>query len=163
MGAAGYLARLSQLLDQHGDAIEYDLATLCHGWDLLDFFRGSRPWPQLERILARLPRYSHFYAGLMDNDDAVGTLVGDDDGEGRSEFGLRDWTYDRELLSVLINEVRALKAVTVAGITRDKAEQPSMMPFPTTAVDRVRERRRRERHVARVQLMMSDGGEPADG
>lgn len=39
------------------------------GIQLHDYIAGHRPWAQLERILARLPRHSHYKAALEDDEE----------------------------------------------------------------------------------------------
>ncbi|MGW5520002.1 hypothetical protein [Nocardia africana] len=41
------------------------------GVDLLDFFRGSRPWPQLYRFLKRLPQHG-WYQSAIAMDEEIG-------------------------------------------------------------------------------------------
>ncbi|MEV6321370.1 hypothetical protein AB0M45_09260 [Nocardia sp. NPDC051787] len=52
-----------RLIDDFGEEIEADLFE--RGWDLLDYFRGVRPWPQLVRLLRRLPMWSHYQSALL--------------------------------------------------------------------------------------------------
>ncbi|WP_280455879.1 hypothetical protein [Nocardia brasiliensis] len=51
------------LIEDFGEQIEADLFT--RGWDLLDYMRGDRPWPQLIRLLRQLPMWSHYQAALL--------------------------------------------------------------------------------------------------
>lgn len=51
------------LIESFGEEIEADLFE--RGWDLLDYFRGVRPWPQLIRLLRRLPMWSHYHSALL--------------------------------------------------------------------------------------------------
>lgn len=61
-----------ELIDKFGPEIEFDLLPL--NVRIHDFFTGARPWGQLERILARLPRHSHYKAAI-DNDDQYAEIA----------------------------------------------------------------------------------------
>jgi hypothetical protein len=39
------------------------------GIQIHDYFAGRRPWGQMERILLRLPRHSHYKAALDDDEE----------------------------------------------------------------------------------------------
>lgn len=60
---SGKSARLLALLDEHGEAIEADLAQT-YGVDLLDYFRGRRPAGQIIRLIHALPPGSRLSAQL---------------------------------------------------------------------------------------------------
>ncbi len=69
---------------------------------------------------------------------------------------MRDWTYERELLSALIDEVRMLHA-TVYSAHGGKNFPYKPMPRPVTALDRIERRERLARHEARVRLVLPEG------
>jgi hypothetical protein len=98
----------------------------------------------LQRLISRLPRHSHFYASLLDNEEDAAELL--KRGEVTT-FGMRDWTYDRELLSLLIEEIRSFHSTMVAVNTKNrKGFTVSPMPRPVTALDRLKRRERWTRH-----------------
>ncbi len=68
---------------------------------------------------------------------------------------MRDWTFERELLSVLIDEVRSMHA-TLYSANGGKNFPFKPMPRPVTALDRVARRERLARHEDRVRLVLPD-------
>lgn len=69
---------------------------------------------------------------------------------------MRDWTFERELLSVLIDEIRSLHS-TVYSAHGGKNFPFKPMPRPVTALDRAQRRARVARHEARVALVLPNG------
>lgn len=70
-------------------------------------------------------------------------------------FGMRDWTYERELLSTLIDEVRSMHATLyTAHGGKDFPFTPT--PRPRTALDRIERRERYARHEQRIKLVLPD-------
>jgi hypothetical protein len=74
-------------------------------------------------------------------------------GEAKT-FGMRDWTYDRELLSLLIDEIRSLHSTFVAANNKGKGFSVTPMPRPVTALDRLKKHERWSRHDERVRLVL---------
>lgn len=137
-------------MEASGEAIEWDLRREL-GIDLVDYFRGTRPWAQLYRFLARLPRHSHFYAGVMDDEAAVAQLLGRD---RPGTFGLTGWTFERELLTAIVDAVNQLHATLIQVNSSDgKRPKTAPLPRPTTALDRIAIEQERSEHRARVRLL----------
>jgi hypothetical protein len=65
---------------------------------------------------------------------------------------MRDWTYERELLTVLIDEVRSMHA-TLFKAHGGKKFPFKPMPRPVTALERVERKQILSRHEQRVRLM----------
>jgi hypothetical protein len=137
-----------EVIDRFGDEIEFDL--LERGVCLYDFFTGRRPWAQLERILARLPRHSH-YKAAMDNDEDYArvalALSGSDEVRpgpvplaGYSELAVR--------MDNIFDAVNALNETLIAVYSsKNRARpRPTRAPRPQTAFQRLR----REQTVARL-------------
>lgn len=71
-------------------------------------------------------------------------------------FNMRGWTYDRELLTLLVDEIRSLHSTLVAVNSRKGKGFPvKPMPRPVTALDRVARRSRLARHEDLVARVMS--------
>jgi hypothetical protein len=68
-------------------------------------------------------------------------------------FGMRDWTYDRELLTLLVDEIRSLHSTLIGVNSKGRAPKFSPLPRPVTAVDRVQRRQRMQRHHTLVALV----------
>lgn len=69
-------------------------------------------------------------------------------------FGMQGWTYDRELLSLLVDEIRSLHSTFIAVHNKGKGFKVTPMPRPVTAMDRVERRERLARHEKRVALVL---------
>lgn len=104
------------------------------------------------RFLARLPRWSHFHASVMDDEESVASLL--DQEEQAATFGLRDWTYERELLTAVIDALNGIHA-TLIQVNSEGGKRPEVDPMrrPTTALDRLEARRAKEQHEQRVRLL----------
>lgn len=96
----------------------------------------------------------------MDSDTDVEELLtrGEPD-----HFGMAGWTHDRELLTVLIEEIRSLHSTLVAVHNKGKGFPLTPMPRPVTALQRVQRRHRLARHddlVARIEAARHRTGPP---
>jgi hypothetical protein len=65
--AAGGISGLHALLEEHGEAIEWDLSHY-HRHSLRDLFDGSLTWRQLRSFLSHLPRESALARKLLGDD-----------------------------------------------------------------------------------------------
>lgn len=137
------------MIERHGEAIEYDLHHELH-IDIHDYVNGDRDWAEFYRLIERLPRHGQFHASLLDNEQDAEELLAR--GEATT-FGMRDWTYDRELLTLLVDEIRSLHATLIAVNSRGRSPKFSPLPRPVTAVDRVQRRQRLQRHHTLVALV----------
>lgn len=128
--------------------------------DIHDFFDGTRTWPEFYRLINRLPRHSHFYGSLLDSESDVEELLARGEAE---HFGMAGWTHDRELLSLLIEEIRSLHSTLVAVHNKGKGFPLTPMPRPVTALQRVERRQRFARHddlVARMNAARARVNQP---
>lgn len=71
-------------------------------------------------------------------------------------FGMKDWTFERELLSALIDEVRQMHS-TLYSAHGGKNFPYKPMPRPVTALDRIERREKLARHEQRVRLVLPTG------
>ncbi|GJF06604.1 hypothetical protein [Pseudonocardia sp. D17] len=124
------------------------------GLDLLDWLRGRHPWGKLLRLAGQLGRHSRYIAALHDDDEIAPLLVAahDDSGE-EPRMSLVGWTHERELLTELLQSVRALQA-TVIGIVSKSGKPPEVPPArrPRTLVDDLRRRADRDQAETVIQL-----------
>lgn len=103
-------------------------------------------------MISRLPRHSHFYGSLLDSEEDAEELLRR--GESTT-FGMKDWTYDRELLTLLVEEIRSMHSTLVAAHSKGgKGFSVTPLPRPVTAIDRVQRRQRLQRHNDLVRLVM---------
>lgn len=134
---------LVEQLDLYGADIESDLRP----WDLLDYFRGHRPWTQLIRVLGRLPEGSRYAAAVLSDEDlarerlaAAGDVDDDETEERSSRPGLVGETQDRALLRAVANGIQRLEwAVFAAQVGKKAGRPPKGMKSPETAEERVRD------------------------
>lgn len=86
---AGGIPGLAQLLDEHGEAVEWDVAHYWPGRSLLELYRGEMSWRELRVFLRYLPPESHTARAIFPRDKA-------------EEW----WTPDRQLMASLVDSVR---------------------------------------------------------
>lgn len=139
---SGMWANLVDQIDIYGAAIESDLAD--RSIDLLDFFRGRRPWQQLARMLPRLPEGSRYRAALLDDDElALERLEAEsgDDQPKPTRPPLVGETQDRALLRQVVSFLRRIEhGVYNAQAPRNKRTRPpEPLKGPETAEDRIRD------------------------
>jgi hypothetical protein len=127
-----------------------------NGVDLLDFFRGERPWGQLYRLVDALPSWGRYKSQIVmdpewakmicDMEDAgketppTGESSVTDD-EAMSPFG---YTPEVSRLDLILDRLQSLESAVMWTVQPDKQrEQIQPMPRPETALDRERESRTR--------------------
>lgn len=134
----GKLGRVVDLLDRFGGEIEADLFD--HGWDLLDYFRGSRPWTQLLRLIDRLPAHSRYVAALLDDPDTAEQIVLHAPPEP-PQMTMAGFGPVESLLTSLLDAVNANTSATIAAAGVDPPKiDPA--PRPVTELERARNRLR---------------------
>lgn len=131
---------LVERLDLYGEAIESDLSD--RGHDLLDWFRGARPWPQLARLIDRLPDGSRFRAAVADDEDLARERIetGTESGAGKALPPLEGETQDRMLLRAVLSMLLRIEHATYAvqAPPGKAGTPPAPLPGPETAEDRLR-------------------------
>jgi hypothetical protein len=151
----GGWAALVALLDRYGDALEADLFTA--GWDLLDYFRGVRPWPQLLRLVDHLPPLSHFRRAIADDDDLARRAALS--AAGRAVSGpprLSQWTEMDDLRATLMDGFQLVQLAIASAHTPKGKSPPKFRPTtrPRTAWQRDQKRRDEAAHQdIRAQLL----------
>jgi hypothetical protein len=114
---------------------------------LLDFFRGVHPWPQLYRLIDRLPTLSHFQRALADDDEVADAALRRGHGSRRGRPPVTEWDQFDELLATIADGVNSLRQ-TVIAVNTPKGKKVPPLTFakrPLSAVERIE--RRRERAV----------------
>lgn len=136
---SGLWTHLVERIDLYGEQIEADLSD--RGHDLLDWFRGRRPWPQLIRLTDRLPDGSRFRAALADDEDLARERIesGAEPAAARSRPPLEGETQDRMLLRAAVTGLLRVEHAVYAAQAGNKAGRPPPpLPGPETAEDRLR-------------------------
>lgn len=139
----GLWTHLVEQIDLYGEAIDADFFD--RGHDLLDWFRGRRPWPQLARLIARLPPESRYMAAVLDDEELARERIAAAGPEDRTKSRTRpplvgeslDRIYARATVSALRRIEFAVYAAQSGG--KSKGKPPPPLPGPETAEDRVRE------------------------
>lgn len=133
------------MIERYGEAIEVDLFER-GGWDLLDFFRGARPWSQLTRIVDTLPAWSRTGRAMADDDE----LQRYREQRGVSHSRPRppritEWSDFDELIAT-ITDVGNLIRTTIAQANAPKGKRYQFKPHrrPKSAAERAAARRERE-------------------
>jgi hypothetical protein len=112
------------------------------GVDLLEYFRGRRPWRQLLRFLGRMPAHSHYMAALADDEATARRAAA-----ARSRPAPMTMAGYDPLVSRLDTVIDVLVAAHSTG------SRPPRMPRPVTALDRLAANDARARHRARVRMI----------
>lgn len=136
----GAWTALVERIDLYGEAIESDLSD--RGHDLLDWFRGRRPWPQLLRLVDRLADGSRYRAALLADEDLARERIesGAEPPDGKHAPPLIGETQDRMLLRAAVSVLLRLEHATYAVHAGKKAGRPPQpLRGPETAEDRLRD------------------------
>ncbi|QDF15389.1 tail assembly chaperone [Gordonia phage Mollymur] len=168
----GGFAGLIQLIEEHGESIEWDLHSELN-LDLLDFFRGELPWPKLYRLLRKLPPGSRYKSALAQNMELAQLLLDMEDKESEDKWAadlLADdeeekpeeelsptsaigHTAEVELLMKIADWLQTLNS-TLIGVNMPKGKRPPRVrphPRPVSAIQVLR----REREKAEVRNVLS--------
>jgi hypothetical protein len=137
----GLWQHLVERIDCYGAAVEADLFD--RGHDLLDWFRGLRPWPQLARVLDHLPEGSRYRAAILDDEDLALERIeaGIEPPTSTATPPLEGETQDRMLLRALVSTAQRIEHATYAVHAKKGAagRPPRPLRGPQTAEDRLRE------------------------
>ncbi|MEU6437420.1 hypothetical protein ABZ874_24225 [Streptomyces albidoflavus] len=117
---AGGIGGLAQLLREHGEAIEWDMARLWPGRSLLELYRGEMSWRELRVFLRYLPP-----------DSATSRAIR---GSSPDEEA---WTLDRQLLASVVDAVRegTFAAVKLHGDPKKTCRLKPPRPIPRPGVE----------------------------
>ncbi|MBF6333320.1 hypothetical protein [Nocardia transvalensis] len=135
---------LVHLIESFGEEIEADLFE--RSWDLLDYFRGVRPWPQLVRLLRRLPMWSHYQSALLMDPDIGERRAREEIDEGAAPQPLAPLHYDLSAL-LMLRQIDITKELirVIASVFGDRPAAPlPPEPRPTTAEAMARAQRDRD-------------------
>lgn len=116
---AGGIAGLRRLLEEHGEAVEWDLARYWPGRSLLELYRGEMSWRELRVFLRYLPQ-----------DSATARAVRGSTPEEEA------WTLDRQLLATIADAVRenTFATVKVGGDPKKTGRLKPPRPIPRPGV-----------------------------
>lgn len=121
---------------------------------------GRRPWRQLVRLLARLPRHSHYRAALYDADDYAAHVVGAQSNTDAEQPKPSLVEYDQIALRLdnVFDAVNAVKETLIAVHSKKGNQgQPNRAPRPETAIERAKRRATAE-GLQQIEDTMLSGG-----
>lgn len=115
---AGGICRLAALIDQHGGAVEADLAF--RGIDLRDLWRGDLTWRRLAVLVAALPPESATKTAIRDSmtPEQLASLP--------TSSGHGPWSNSELLLAAVVDRLSLL----LWQNSRSKSKQPPPIPRP---------------------------------
>lgn len=138
-------------MDRFADAIEYDLAV--RGIDLVEEWRMRR-FRRILNLVDHLPRNSAYVQAVTDDEEWAEQVLNLSQNR-KPTVHIADWSPELERLTDLYDRVGELiRAVVAGGGQRPKRIPPA--PRPTTALDRVRARKRRAQHDRLVSVLLPD-------
>jgi hypothetical protein len=150
---------LVALIEDYGEAIEYDLQAELD-LEVLTFFRAERPWPQLLRLVERLPDHSHYKVAIHDDELAQRLHdIADETGRRQSVRRTVDahtWTPERAVLTDVADILLSIRSSLEAQRT-GKRQKITPMPRPRLARDRIETVASQQRHRDGVRLMLGRG------
>lgn len=135
----GGSGRLVYLLGRYYEAIEADLAL--RGWDLAELWKARR-WRFLLNIINHLPGDSYFVAAMADDEDLAEQAPEPKPGPPP----LTDFTPEVQRLTLIADRLGELITAVHNTVAKKPQKPPPRLPRPETAHDRIRRRRRSERH-----------------
>jgi hypothetical protein len=139
------------LINQYGEEIEYDLFE--RGCDILDWFRGKRPWSQLTRLISRLPNHSHYKAAVLNNDEMAKAAI--ESGMASEPRTMVGWTPEVAAITDNTAWVKNLYGLLAAVNSDGKFPDLPKSDIPETAFDRQRKSSFIERHRQRARLLLA--------
>lgn len=142
------------MIERYGDKIEVDLFE--HGWDILDFFRGARPWSQLVRIVDTLPAWTNTGRAMADDDELQRYREQHAPSHGAPRPArLTEWGPFDELIATIV-DVGNLIRTAIAQANAPKGKRYPFKPNrrPKTAAQRSEARQEREAVAEIVALVL---------
>lgn len=128
------------------------------GIALHDYIAGRRPWAQLDRILERLPRHSHYKAALEDDEDYAQfalALDGLNVGPRKARVPLAGYDEVAVRLDNLFDAINAVNETLLAAphFRRNRGRQAIRAPRPDTAQQRLKRQQSMQRISSIVEHM----------
>jgi hypothetical protein len=117
--------------------------------DLLDLWRDKISVRKVLNLVDRLPSGSQYISAIVDDEDLADAV----DAAAQSTPSVSEWSPTVAALAVIADRLATLINVQVAR-GGGKPGQVDPYPRPVTAAQRVRGRRRMERHQRLVSLLL---------
>lgn len=150
------MVRRIELIDKFGPEIEFDLLGL--HLEIHDYLNGRRPWAQLDRVIARLPRHSHYKAALEDDDEIAEVALAIQLPENRARVPLVGYDETVVRLDNLFDAINAVNEtlITVYSKRGIAARRSIRAERPETAHQRVK-RSRSKQKLQSIEESMTGG------
>lgn len=151
------LAGRIELIELFGPDIEYDLLDE-FGIEIHDYFTSRRPWGQLERLVSRLPRYSHYKAALESDEELAAIALRLAPPEEKARIPLVGYDETVVRLDNVFDAINNLHE-TVIGVASSKKTsrpRPVRAPRPETAHERVKRAQTRQK-LQSIEERMTGG------
>lgn len=139
-------------MDRFAGAIEYDFAV--RGIDLVDEWRMRR-FRRILNLVDHLPRNSAYVQAVTDDEEWAEQVLSLPQRAQRPRVDMADWSPELERLTDLYDRLGELIRAVVAGAGA-KPKRVAPAPRPTTALDRMRARKRRATHDRLVSVLLPD-------
>ncbi len=122
----------------------------------------SRRWRRLLNIIDRLPRDSAYMEAVADDEEVAEQMLRRrDSGEDKQpRRRLSDWSPTVEILTTIVDRIGELTQVA-AALGGARPSKLPRGPYPVTAFDRVRNRRRVDNHRSLVSRVLPATDPPA--
>ncbi len=122
----------------------------------------ARRWRELLNLIDHLPRNSAYHEALVEDDDLAEVLATRPDVDRPPTRQMRDFSVEVELLSVLGDRIGEL--IHVVAATKGAKPKPLRpLPRPSSALQRLRARRRRAKHDSVVARLLPGRSKDANG
>ncbi|WP_280465239.1 hypothetical protein [Nocardia brasiliensis] len=122
--------------------------------DLLDYFRGIRPWRQLYRFLKQLPMDSHYQSAVAMNPEIGAQLAKQKRPEKFDPPTPQGYTLPILLQLKMIDLVKELMRLIPAVFSGKVPPPMKPEPRPMTAADLIRERAETEAVYEALDLIL---------
>lgn len=116
----------------------------------------ARRWRRLLNIIDRLPRDSAYIEALTEDEQLAEQLLRRQTGQpaaAKPRRRMSDWSPTVEMLTAILDRLGELTQA-VAALGGAKPRQVPRAPYPVTAADRVRNRKRHEQHRSLVSRLL---------
>lgn len=121
----------------------------------------SRRWRRLLNIIDQLPRDSRYVEAMSLDEQLAERLLDRPTDRKPPRRRLSDWSVQVELLTAILDRLGELTQA-IAALGGAKPKKVPSAPVPATAMDRLRNRKRFEKHHSLVSRVLPPRQSPTD-
>jgi hypothetical protein len=119
----------------------------------------SRRWRRLLNVIDQLPRDSRYVEAMAMDEQLAERLADRPQPQAKAKRRMADWSVQVELLTAILARLgEVTQAIAALGGAKPRKLPP--VPVPQTAMDRIRNRKRFEKHHALVARVMRRPADP---